>query len=79
MLGSGYPAEDAAAYFTDLRVVAAMLCTTWPASRDFTRPADHPLISRHVSELGTGTLPAVDRPPRDSLTAAGLCSSPQSR
>jgi hypothetical protein len=75
MLGSGYPAEDAAAYFTDLRVVAAMLCTAWPASRDFTRPADHALISQHVSELGTGTRPAIDRPPRNPLAAAGLLTA----
>lgn len=75
MLGSGRPAEDAAAYFTDLRVVTAMLCTTWPASRDFIRPADHALISQHVSELGTGTRPAIDRPPRNPLTAAGLLTA----
>ena len=62
MFDSSYPADDAAAYFSDLRVATAMLCITWPASRDFTRPADQALISQHVSELGAGTLPAIDRP-----------------
>ena len=62
MLDSSYPAEDAAAYFTDLRVATAILCITWPAARDFTRPADQALISQHVSELGAGTLPAIGRP-----------------
>ena len=75
MLDSGYPAEDAAAYFTDLRVATAMLCITWPASRHFTRPADEALISQHVSELGASTQPAIDRPPRNPLAAAGLLAA----
>lgn len=75
MLDSGYPAEDAAAYFTDLRVVTAMLCTTWPASRDFTRPADQALISQHVSGLDARPQPAVDRPPGNPLAAAALLTA----
>lgn len=69
---TGYPAGDAAAYFTDLRVITAMLCLTWPASGDLTGLSAPALISRHVSELGTGYRPVADRPPRHPLAAAGL-------
>ena len=75
MLDSSYPAEDAAAYFTDLRVATAILCITWPAARHFTRPADQALISQHVSELGAGTLPAIGRPPGNPLAAAALLTA----
>ena len=75
MLGPGHPAENAAAYFTDLRVVTAMLCTTWPDSRDFAGVASQALISQHVSELAAGTRPAIDRPPRHPLAAAGLLTA----
>jgi len=70
MLNSGYPARDAAAYFTDLRVITAMLCITWPASRDFTGTSAQALISQHVREPGAGT-----RPPRHPLAAAGLLTA----
>jgi hypothetical protein len=70
MPGSGYPARDAAAYFTDLRVITAMLCITWPASRDFTGTAAQALISQHAGEPGAGT-----RPPRHPLAAAGLLTA----
>ena len=75
MLGPGHPAEEAAAYFTDLRVATAVICLAWPASRDLAGPAEQALISRHVSELGAGTRPAVDRPPRHPLAAAGLLTT----
>ena len=70
MLDSGYPARDAAAYFTDLRVITAMLCIAWPASRDFTGAAAQALISQHAGEPGAGT-----RPPRHPLAAAGLLTA----
>jgi hypothetical protein len=75
MLGPGHPAGEAAAYFTDLRVATMMICLAWPASRDFTGPAEQALISGHVSELGAGTRPAIDRPPRHPLAAAGLLTT----
>lgn len=75
MFDSSYPADAAAAYFTDLRVATAMLCIAWPASRDLTRPADQALISQHVSELGAGTRTAIDRPPRSPLAAAALLTA----
>jgi len=75
MLGPGSPAEDAAAFFTDLRVAMAMLCIAWPASRDLASPGDQPLISRHVSELRARARPAIDRPPGNPPAAAGLLTA----
>jgi hypothetical protein len=74
----GYPAGNAAARFTDLRVITAMLCLTWPASKDLTSPSAPALISRHVSELGIGNRSLNDRPPRQSLAAAGLLTAADS-
>jgi hypothetical protein len=75
MLEPGHPAEDAAAYFTDLRVVTAMLCITWPDSRNLAEPAAQALISQHAGELGAGTRQVIDRPPRQPLAAAGLLTA----
>jgi hypothetical protein len=75
MLDHGHPERDAAAYFTDLRVTAAMLCITWPRSRILAEPAAHDLISRHVGEQSTGTRQALDRPPAHPLAAAALLTA----
>ena len=74
MLEPGHPAEDAAAYFTDLRIVTAMLCITWPGSRNLAEPAQA-LISQHAGELSAGTRQVIDRPPRQPLAAAGLLTA----
>lgn len=70
MLDPGYPAGDAATCFTDLRVISALLCITWPACRDFVEPLAQALVSQHVSEPGAGS-----RPPRRPLAAAGLLTA----
>jgi hypothetical protein len=70
MLDSGYPARDAAAYFSDLRVITTMPCITWPASRDFTGTSAQALISQHAGESGART-----RPPRHPPAAAGLLTA----
>ena len=75
MLEPGYPAENAATYFTDLRVVTAMLCITWPASSDLAEPAAQALISQHADELSAGTRQVLDRPPEHPLTAAALLTA----
>jgi hypothetical protein len=33
MLKPGHQAEDATAYFTDLRVITALLCMSWPSAK----------------------------------------------
>lgn len=77
MLERSHPAgdEDAAAHFTDLRVITAMLCITWPDSSALAEPAAHALISRHVGERSAGTRQALDWPPTNPLTAAALLTA----
>lgn len=75
MLEPGHPAEDAAAYFTDLRVVTAILSITWPCSRNLAEPAAQALISQHAGELSAGTRQVIDRPPGQPLATAGLLTT----
>lgn len=77
MLERTHPAdgEDTAAYFTDLRLITAMLCIPWPGSRDLAEPAAHTLISQHVGQLRTGARQTLDWPPADPLTAAALLTA----
>ncbi|WP_102922367.1 TniQ family protein [Streptomyces noursei] len=68
-------AEDAASFFTDLRVVAAVLCASWPFSRELIEPESQDAVGRHVQALGAGARPIHDSPPQDSTAAAGLLTA----
>jgi hypothetical protein len=75
LLGPSHPAEEAAARFTDLRVVTALLCTTWPSGRDMIGPGARSAVDEHVRALSAGSRQAFDRPPRDPAAAAALLTA----
>jgi len=75
LLGPGHPAEDAAARFTDLRVVTALLCTTWPSGRDMIDPGARSAVDEHVQALSASSRQAFDRPPRKPAAAAALLTA----
>jgi hypothetical protein len=75
MLSPQHPAEDAARTFTDLRVVSALLCRSWPLGQDL---MDSPLataVSEHIRHLNTGYHLALDRQPDSNLATAGLLTA----
>ena len=75
LLGPGHPAEEAAARFTDLRVVTALLCTTWPSGQDMIDPGARSAVDEHVRALSAGSRQAFDRPPRKPAAAAALLTA----
>ncbi|MFD0396762.1 TniQ family protein [Kitasatospora sp. NPDC127121] len=68
-------AADAASGFTDLRVVTAALCASWPLGRDHIEPDSQDSVGKHIKALGGGTRPVRDRPPSDPVAAAGLLTA----
>lgn len=75
LLGPGHPAEEAASHFTDLRVVTALLCTTWPSGRDMIDPDVRGTVDEHVRALSAGSRQAFDRPPREPAATAALLTA----
>ncbi|MCT9113776.1 TniQ family protein [Streptomyces mirabilis] len=75
LLSPGRPAEESSSRFTDLRVITSLLCTTWPNSRDMLDPRAREAVDEHVQALGADGKQALDRPPRDSVAAAGLLTA----
>ncbi len=81
-LSAGLPTR-AASYFTDLRLLTALLSSTWPAARDLA-PAFAPAIDRHINDLrhkiatmaetspSSRTLLTYDTPPADAKAGAAL-------
>ncbi|WP_424860226.1 TniQ family protein [Streptomyces sp. MMS24-I29] len=74
-LGPGHSAEDAVAYFTDLRVLAALLCASWPLGHELVPPGSREAVDAHVHTLGAGQRPNLDQPPRDSIATAGILTA----
>ena len=74
MLGPRRPAEEAARYFTDLRVITALLCASWPLAHDLVTSFMTGAAGEHVHRLG-GTLRRLDTPPADPVAAAGLLTA----
>ena len=68
-LDPGHPAKTAARFFTDLRIITALLCSAWPLDRHLIEPAAHTAVDEHVRALGSPGYRVVDKPP-DSVTAA---------
>jgi TniQ len=75
MLSPPYPAEDVSRVFTDLRVVAALLCLSWPLARDTIDPNLAAAVSQHVRLLGTSFNEPFDRQPGNVLATAGLLTA----
>jgi len=75
LLSPKRPAVEAARAFTDLRVIAALICLSWPLARDLIDPALAGAVSRHVGLLATGYSQPLDRQPGSVLAAAGLLSA----
>ncbi len=75
LLEPGHPAEEAASRFTDLRVVTALLCTTWPSGRDMIDPDTRGTVDEHVRALGAGSRQAFGRPPREPAATAALLTA----
>jgi hypothetical protein len=75
LLSSKHPAEDASRTFTDLRVIAALLCLSWPLAEDTMDPDLAAAVSQHVRLLGTSFNVPLDRQPNNVLATAGLLTA----
>lgn len=75
LLDDRHPAEAAARAFTDIRVVTALLCASWPLGQDLMDPRLAAAADRHVRQLNAGSYRALDKPPRDILATAGLLTA----
>jgi TniQ len=76
LLSPAHPAEDASRTFTDLRLISALLCMSWPLGRDLmdARPAAE--VDNHVSRLSGGARPkSLDTQPASLLATAGLLTA----
>ena len=75
-LSPQYPAEDAARTFTDLRMITALLCLSWPLGQDLIDPGLAAAVSEHVRRLSTfGSRRALDRQPGGVIATAGLLTA----
>ena len=76
LLSPAHPAEDASRAFTDLRLIAALLCMSWPLGRDLADPAPAAAVDEHVTLRISGTRPkALDKQPASVLATAGLLTA----
>jgi hypothetical protein len=75
LLSPQHPAEDAARAFTDLRVISALLCKSWPLGQDLMDPSLAAAVSEHVRRLGAGYHQSLDRQPHGILATAGLLTA----
>jgi TniQ len=74
-LGQQHPAGDAARAFTDLRVITALLCLSWPLGQDLVDPRLAAAAGEHVRQLSIGSRRALDRQPGSALATAGLLTA----
>jgi hypothetical protein len=75
LLSPQHPAEDAARAFTDLRVISALLCMSWPLGQDLMDSRPAAAVSEHVRRLGAGFRQSLDRQPGSVLATAGLLTA----
>ena len=76
LLSPQHPAEDASRTFTDLRLISALLCMSWPLGRDLMDPRPAAMVDNHVAYQFSGVRPkALDKQPASVLAAAGLLTA----
>ncbi|MEU9302328.1 TniQ family protein [Streptomyces sp. NPDC048269] len=72
-LSSSTPAAEAAKYFTDLRVVAALVSASWPHARDLVDTASAEKVDVYVrGRHGPHERQPRDAPPRDPIACAAV-------
>ncbi|KAA6222963.1 hypothetical protein CP973_14465 [Streptomyces albofaciens JCM 4342] len=72
-LSSPAPAAETAAYFTDLRVVATLISTSWPQARELMDTASAEKVDVYVrGRRGPHERQARDAPPRDPVVCAAV-------
>ena len=74
-LSPHHPPEVAARYFTDLRVITALLCASWPLARDLVGTAMIAAVTGHVHRLGAGARQTLDSPPAGPIATAALLTA----
>jgi hypothetical protein len=70
-----YPAEDAGQFFTDLRVITALLCASWPASRELLEPPVAGPVAGHVRQLRSRASGNLSPPPENPVAAGALLTA----
>lgn len=70
-----HPAETAAHFFTDVRVIVALLCASWPFGEGRIDPRMRTPVAHHVRWLGSGTRQSFDLPPKDPAATAALLTA----
>jgi hypothetical protein len=75
LLSPQHPADDAARTFTDLRVITALLCMSWPLGQDLMDPRPAGMVSQHTSHLSGAVAQAADKQPASVLATAGLLTA----
>jgi TniQ len=76
LLSPQHPAEDAFRTFTDLRLIGALVCMSWPLGRDLMDPRPAAMVDSHVTRQISGTRPkALDKQPASVLATAGLLTA----
>lgn len=74
-----YPAGDAKQLFTDLRVIAALLCASWPAGQELLEPAMADPVAEHVSQLRSRASGNLSPPENPIATGALLTAATKVR
>lgn len=75
LLDDPHPAEAASRAFTDIAVITALLCDSWPLGQDLMNPRLAAAAGRHVRQLNAGSHRALGKPPRGLLATAGLLTA----
>lgn len=70
-----HPAGAAGQFFTDLRVITALLCASWPASQELLDPATAGPVAGHVSQLRSRTSRNLSPAPEDPVAAGALLTA----
>jgi hypothetical protein len=69
------PPEDPARAFTDLRIIVALLCASWPLGQNLVEPPAVAAVTRHIDQLSAGVRKSRDALPRGLIATAGLLSA----
>jgi hypothetical protein len=70
-----HPAKDAEQLFTDLRVITALLCASWPDGQELLEPATAGQVADHVGRLRSRTSGNLSPPPEDPVAAGALLTA----